>query len=214
VDANLIVGVQDYVVGSLPWPVKVLAALVGAHGDRERGLREIELVAQKGNYARDDARTLLAVLYQREERWSEARQVLEDLVQRFPRSFLSAQELATVCGRLGDFRCVAATYDELLAKNQAGPPNSSWKRFWLAKALDLSGQAHEKLGENELALEHYSQAAKLQGDDPYIRRAQLADADLLQRMGRVEEARLHYEQLASASPDSEEGKMARKALRR
>ncbi len=213
VDANMIVGVQDYVVGSLPWPVKVLAALAGAHGNRERGLQEVELVAQKGNYARDDARTLLAVLYQREERWGDARRVLEELVQRFPRGFLSASELATVCSRLDDFRCVTTTYDELLAKYHAGPPNSSWKRFWLAKVLFLSGQAHEKLGENELALARWNEAAKLSGDDAYIRRAQLADAELLQRLGHAEEARVHFQQLASAFPDSDEGKIARKALR-
>ncbi len=214
VDANMIVGVQDYVVGSLPWPVKVLAALVGAHGNRERGLQEVELVAQKGNYARDDARTVLAVLYQREERWSDARRVLEELVQRFPRGFLSANELATVCSRLDDFRCVAATYDELLAKYHAGPPNPSWKRFWAAKVLYLSGQAHERLREDERALARYDEAAKLSGDDAYLRRAQLADAELLQRLGRTEEARARYERLASAFPDSEEGKLARKALRR
>ncbi|HVP44252.1 MAG TPA: tetratricopeptide repeat protein [Terriglobales bacterium] len=213
VDANLIVGVQDYVVGSLPWPVKVLAALVGAHGNREQGLREIELVAQKGNYARDDARTVLAVLYQREERWGDARRVLEELAQRFPRGFLSANELAAVCSRLDDWRCVAATYDELLAKYHAGPPNPSWKRFWVAKALYLSGQAHVKLGEDEPALARYGEAAQLSGDEAYIRRAQLADAELLQRLGRSEEARQHYQQLASAFPDSEEGKAARKALR-
>ena len=214
VDANLIVGVQDYVVGSLPWPVKVLAALVGAHGDREQGLHEVELAAQHGNYARDDARTVLAVLYQREERWADARRVLEELVQRFPRGFLSAQELATVCSKLDDTRCVASVYDGLVAKYHAGPPNPSWKRFWAAKALFLSGQAHEKLGESEQALERYSEGTQQQGDDRYIRRAQLADAQLLQRLGRSQEALSHYEQLASAFPDSEEGRAARKALRR
>ena len=109
---------------------------------------------------------------------------------------------------------MAATYDELLANYHAGPPNASWKRFWLAKALDLSGQAHERLGENEPALARYGEAAKLSGDDRYIRRAQLANAQLLQRLGRGDEARTHYEQLASSYPDSDEGKIARKALER
>lgn len=214
VDANLIVGVQDYVVGSLPWPVRVLAKLVGASGDRERGLREVQLVADQGHYARDDARTVLAVLYQREERWGDARRVLAELVPRFPRGFLSAQELGSVCNRLSDFRCVAGTYDELLSKYRGGPPNTAWKRFWVAKALYLSGQAHEKLGEHELALARYDEAEQLKKDDPYIRKAALAHADLLKRTGRADEARLHYQQLASAFPESDEGKAASKALKR
>lgn len=182
VDAKLIVGVQDYVVGSLPWPVKMLAALVGAHGDRARGLQEVQAVAEKGNYARDDARTVLAVLYQREERWGDARRALEELTPRFPRGFLSAQELASVCTRIGDLRCAASTYDLLLDKYHAGPPNDAWKRFWVAKVLYLSGQAHEKLGANEAALARYAEAEQLKKDDPYIRKAALAHADLLKRV--------------------------------
>ena len=214
VDANLIVGVQDYLVGALPWPIRVLAALVGAHGDRERGLQAVQLVADKGNYARDDARTVLAVLYQREERWGDARRELQQLVPRFPRGFLSAQELASVCARVDDFRCAASTYDMLLDRYRGGPPNSSWMRFWVAKVLYLSGQAHEKLGENDLALARYSEAEQLRKDDAYIRKSALADADLLKRMGHGEEARAHYHELASSFPDSEEGKAASKALRR
>ena len=214
VDANLIVGVQDYVVGSLPWIVKLFAALVGAHGDRDRGLAEVEKVAQNGNYARDDARTVLAVLYQREERWADARHVLEDLVRRFPRGFLSAQELASICARLEDFRCAASTYDTLLAKYHAGPPNAAWTRFWVAKVLYLSGQAHEKLGENDLALARYDEGAKGKDQDRYIPRCELAAADLLARTGRTDQARPRYEQLAAAYPDSDEGKAAKKALRR
>ncbi len=213
-DAKLIVGVQDYVIGSLPWPIKMLAALLGAHGDRERGLKEVELVAQSGKYAQDDARTVLAVLYQREERWSDARRVLQDVVPRFPRSFISAQELAAVCARLNDFPCSASTYDMLLEKYHAGPPNSSWERFWVAKVLYLSGEAHERLGENDLALARYEEAGKVKGDDRYARRAGLADARLLEGLGRTEEARSHYQQLARSSPDSDEGKAARKALKR
>ncbi|MBZ5647907.1 MAG: tetratricopeptide repeat protein [Acidobacteriia bacterium] len=214
VDANMIVGVQDYVVGSLPWIIKVLAALAGAHGNREQGLREIELVAQKGNYARDDARTVLAVLYQREERWADARRVLEELVRRFPRGFLSAQELGAVCTRLEDFRCAASTYDVLLEKYHAGPPNSAWKRFWVAKALYLSGQAHERLGETDLALARYDEGAKLKDQDRYIPRCDLAAADLLARTNRMDQARPRYEQLAASYPGSDEAKAAKKALER
>lgn len=214
VDANLVVGAQEYVVGALPWAIRPVARLVGAHGDREGGLRKIELVAAKGNYARLDAMTLLSVLYQREERWADARHVLEQLVPQHPRGFLAAQELAVVCTQMNDFRCSASTYDALLERYHSGPPNASWKRFWAAKVLYLSGQAHEKLGQNDLALARYAEAEQSKKDDPYVRKAGLAHTELLQRTGHHAQADAQYQQLASAFPESDEGKAARKALRR
>ena len=178
VDANLVVGAQDYVVGALPWVIRPVARLVGVHGDKDGGLKKIELVAAKGNYARLDAITLLSVLYQREERWADARHMLEQLVPQHPRGFLAAQELAGVCTQMNDFRCAASTYDMLLDRYHSGPPNASWKRFWAAKVLYLSGEAHEKLGERALALQRYGEAARLRGDDPYVRRAQTAERRL------------------------------------
>jgi len=213
VDANLVVGAQDYVVGALPWVIRPVAKLVGVHGDKDGGLKKLELVAARGKYARLDAITLLSVLYQREERWADARHMLELLVPQHPRGFLAAQELAGVCTQVNDFRCAAATYDALLERYHAGPPNLSWRRFWVAKVLYFSGQAHEKLGHDEVALARYAEAEQLRRDDPYIRKAGLAHADLLKRLGHGDQARAQYQQLASAFPDTDEGKAASKALR-
>ena len=213
VDAALVVGAQDYVVGALPWVLKPVASLVGVHGDRDGGLKKVEHVAKDGKYARLDAITLLAVLYQREGRWADARHVLEQLVPMHPRGFLAAQELASVCTHMNDFGCAASTYDMLLQRYHSGPPNAAWKRFWAAKVLYLSGQAHEKLGETQQALDRYAEAGASKLNDPYVRRAQLADAELLQRLGRADDARSHYQQLAANYPDTDEGRAAKKALK-
>ena len=42
-DAQLIEGVHDYIVGSLPWAWRMLGFLVGFHGDKERGIRTVVL---------------------------------------------------------------------------------------------------------------------------------------------------------------------------
>ena len=68
-DAEITMGLYDYVLGSLPLPIKVLAGITGARGSKKRGLATIERVAKEGNWARDDARTLLIVLYTRERRF-------------------------------------------------------------------------------------------------------------------------------------------------
>ena len=56
-DAWLVVGLNDYVAGSLPWYIKVLASLAGYRGDKKRGIEEVHRAAVQGNWARDDARS-------------------------------------------------------------------------------------------------------------------------------------------------------------
>ena len=48
VDARLVQGLHDYTVGSLPLMYRMVGFLVGIHGDREKGIRTIQDVAQHG----------------------------------------------------------------------------------------------------------------------------------------------------------------------
>ena len=48
VDARLVQGLHDYIVGSLPWGFKMLGFLVGIHGDKEKGIRTVQDVAKNG----------------------------------------------------------------------------------------------------------------------------------------------------------------------
>src|SRR5262249_48902100 len=62
-DARLVQGVHDYIVGSLPPLYKMLGALVGFHGDKQRGIQTLELVGQKGRRNSLDAKILLCAIY-------------------------------------------------------------------------------------------------------------------------------------------------------
>jgi TolA-binding protein len=53
----------------------------------------------------------------------------------------------------------------------------------------------------------------LTGDAPYTYLAELRAGDILVRLRRNQEARAHYARVAEATPDSEEGKAARRALK-
>jgi len=72
-DAELTIGLYDYVVGSLPGPVKLLATVVGTRGSKKRGLATLQRVAAEGRWSKDDARALLIVLFKREGRHADAR---------------------------------------------------------------------------------------------------------------------------------------------
>ncbi len=93
-DAELTIGLQDYVIGSLPLPAKMLAGTFGVRGSRKRGLGALEKVARDGKWGRDIARILLVDLYKREKRWDDAIATTRDLSTRYPRNYLFRLQLA------------------------------------------------------------------------------------------------------------------------
>ncbi len=48
VDAHLILGLDKYVVASLPFYLRAIGSIGGFHGDKEGGIRELQLVAAQG----------------------------------------------------------------------------------------------------------------------------------------------------------------------
>ena len=93
-DAELTIGLQNYVIGSLSLPLKMLAGTVGVRGSKKKGLKELERVAKEGEWGRDVARVLLIDLYKREKRWDDAIATARELSQRFPRNYLFKLQLA------------------------------------------------------------------------------------------------------------------------
>ncbi|MCX6597820.1 MAG: tetratricopeptide repeat protein [Acidobacteria bacterium] len=102
IDARIILGLHDYVLGSLPAYMKMLGFLAGFRGDRQAGVRTIQEVAAKGITNSADAKVLLGVIYRRERRSKEAIPLLDDLIQRFPRNYLFRMELAQMWADEGD----------------------------------------------------------------------------------------------------------------
>lgn len=212
VDALLIVGVNTYIVGSLPWHLRLLASLTGRHGNRSEGLRQIDRACREGHNARDDALLVLAVLYQREKMYREALPLYQRMSAAFPRNYLLAQEVATLHGLLGNWGEAAREFEAMLAKQRSGEPN--FDQMPAARVLYLAGQARERLAEDEAALALYNDASQARGDDKYRYRAELAAADIEARLNRTAAARERYRRVALAAPDSDEGKLAKKALKR
>jgi len=88
VDAYLAPGVQEYVVGSLPWAVKMFAALGGVRGNKEKGQAWVQRVADEGDVLKTEAQVLLTLLHRREGRPLEAAKGLDRLIEKFPRNYV------------------------------------------------------------------------------------------------------------------------------
>src|SRR6185369_16504906 len=93
-DAELMIGLQNYIVGSLPLPLKVIAGTMGVRGSKKRGLETLERVSIEGHWARDLARVLLVDLYKREKRWKDAVATARVLSEKYPRNYLFKLQMA------------------------------------------------------------------------------------------------------------------------
>ena len=122
IDARLTQGAHDYILGSLPWTWRLIGVLVGFHGNKEAGIRTLQLVAQKGNLARMDAKVFLAIVYRREKKLQLAVPLLEELIGRFPRNYLLYFELAQMYSELGDKTKALAALQKLRMLKESGAP--------------------------------------------------------------------------------------------
>lgn len=165
-DAYLIPGVHDYVVGSLPTFVKVLAFLGGFHGDRQEGIREVELVAQKGTVNKYDARILLSVIYRRERRFADARRVLEELIPRYPRNYILPLEVAGLYAREGNYEAATRQYDEILEKVRARAPGL--ERAPVARIHYRLGELYQRRGDTNRARERFQAVEGSAGATPQL----------------------------------------------
>jgi len=93
-DAYLGLGTANYIIGSLPGAKKFFLGFAGIHGDKKRGIQQLETAATHGHYLRPFAKILLALTALREKKREVARVQFTELVAEFPENTLFASELA------------------------------------------------------------------------------------------------------------------------
>jgi hypothetical protein len=93
-DAYLAIGVENYLFSLKPAPMRWILQAGGAETDRDKGVENLRLTAEKGRYLSPYARLLLAVAALRNKDIPTARDLLAALAREFPHNRLYAQELA------------------------------------------------------------------------------------------------------------------------
>lgn len=85
-DAYIGLGSYNYFTGALPGVIKPFAWLLGARGDKNEGINQLILAAQKGEYAQTEAKIILLSVYFNEKRWVDYERELEGLMASFPQN--------------------------------------------------------------------------------------------------------------------------------
>ncbi|HLH08354.1 MAG TPA: hypothetical protein VKW78_14035 [Terriglobales bacterium] len=209
-DAKMIVGMHNYVVGSLSWPVKVGASMVGLSGSRTKGIQLLYEAANGGGENSIDAKIALSLFLRREQRYSEAIQVVNSMAEVYPKNFLMALELANLYNASGQPWLAIPAFRKIVAEAQAGFfPDPHVEMAWYGLAEALRGQ-HDFQG----AAEAYDHVLQFQRTDPDLRlRTTLGAGEMYDAMNKRNEAIQRYQQVIAADADSPRAEIARKYLK-
>lgn len=203
IDAQITIGLYEYVVGSLPLPVKIIAGATGFRGSKKRGLAMLEQVAKEGRWAQDDAKSVLILLYRREKRYADVLKLARELTAKYPRNYLlrleSADALVSLAGVKRREKDTAgaveaekeafATFEELLRDRNV--------RDSAARALDLIhfryGQVLFEAGHNERAAKEFLAATRVErAEAGLVTMAHLYAARAYDAGGKRDEALAQY----------------------
>ena len=210
VDAKLVVGVYEYVVGALPWPFKLLIGFAGVTGSKSRGLQMLYDDGNRGVITTVEARTVIALFLRRESRYKEAIQVVHTLEAQYPHNYLFRLEEANLRKDDGEGMVAVEAYRQILA-DDARPGYFAQARleltyFGLGDAL--RGQRH--YGEAAAA---YEKAAMTQNVGSELKiRSLLAAGECRDLNGERPRALDDYRAAIAAGPNTSRADTARKRL--
>jgi len=224
IDAGLTVGLYEYVVGSLPLPIKVVAGITGFRGSKKKGLAMLERVSHEGIWSRDDAKTLLIVLYTREKRFTDALANARELTAKYPRNYLFRLEAADALVSQAEVerknknaeaavkaeREAFATFDDLLHDRSV--------RDTVSRALDLVhfkyGEVLLTAGEGERAAKEFLAATKVERAEPtLVTMAHLYAARAYDLAGKRDDALSQYREVLTRPDIYAAHEEAKKGLR-
>jgi tetratricopeptide (TPR) repeat protein len=206
IDAQLTIGLYEYVVGSLPLPIKLLAGIGGFRGSKKKGLSLLEQVAKEGRWSQDDAKTVLVLLYTRERRYEDVLKITRELSVKYPRNYLYRLETADALVALAAQKRKASdrngaaeaekeaftTFDELLRDRVVREAST--------RALDLIhfkyGEALSVAGQQDRAAKEFLATTRIDNAEPgLVTMAHLYAARSLDVVGKRDEALAQYKQV-------------------
>ena len=209
-DAKLVVGAHNYVLGSLPWAVKVAASMVGLGGSKDKGIQYLQQCSKAGGEASVDAKVVLMLFLRREKRLDDALRIDRELQADFPQSSLLALEEANLLRAKGDTEGAITGYRRVWQAGRDGRyPNQHYETaavslgdvFRARKDYAGAAAAYELVNEAPHPYDDVKQKANLSAGEMY---------DLLQKRDLAVKK---YQEVIALNSDDEPAAAARKFMR-
>src|SRR5579864_6468147 len=210
VDAKLVVGTHNYVVGNLPWSVKVAAAIAGLNGSKEKGLEYLREVASANGENSVDAKVMLTLFLRREHHYEEALEQMQDLAAKYPHNHLFPTEIANLLRASGRLPEAEAMYRKIWQNGKEGKYGTlhyelaawGWGELLRSKK-DLAGAAS--------AYELVNQAPN--PDPDILQKANLAAGEMYDLLQKRDLAMKAYAAVLTGRADSGQADQARRFMK-
>ncbi len=207
VDAKVLVGTHLYIVGSLNWPTKVAASVVGISGNKQKGLDYLRQASTEAHSeVASDAQIVYALFLRREQKYDAALQVVARMQTEFSRNSLVAAEYAHLLNAAGHGQEAIAAYRRVMANCRTNVYSScriEVPAYGLGEAL--RGQRHY-----QEAAEAYELAASSSTSDPELRqKATLAAGQMYDVLQKRDSALEKYRAVVAENSSSGTADLAR-----
>lgn len=210
VDAKLVVGAHNYVMGSLPWAVKAAVTLVGLSGSKEKGFQYLHEVAASNGENSVDAQIVLALFLRRERRFDEALAIMRSLQPRYPHNLLFALEEGNLLRSQGHNTEAAEVYRRAWQAGRQG--RYSGLHYELA-ALDLGDLLRSQRDYNGAA-GAYEQVHEVSQPDPEVlQKADLGAGEMYDLLAKRDLALKKYEAVVAADGSTNSAATAREYIK-
>ncbi|MGA7908883.1 MAG: hypothetical protein WCA16_15850 [Candidatus Sulfotelmatobacter sp.] len=209
-DAKLVVGTHNYVMGSLPWSVKVAVALVGLSGSKEKGLSYLREVADANVESSIDAKVVLALFLRREHRYEEARILMHELAARYPRDYLFGLEEANLMRAEGHDQEAAAAYRKVWQNGREGKYGDLHYEISAYGLGELLRSERDYTG----AAAAYEMVSEVPNPDPEVlQKANLAAGEMYDLLQKRDLAMKKYQTVVAENGGTPPAEEARKHIR-
>jgi tetratricopeptide (TPR) repeat protein len=209
-DAKMVVGIHNYVIGSINLAIKLAASMVGLSGSKKKGIEYLYAAGEGGGETSVDARIALSLFLRREQRYPEALKLVGQLESAFPRNFLFRLENANLMNAAGHGVEAIAAYRKLLDDSRAGMfAESRMEMAYYGMGDALRGQ-HDF----QHAAEAYDTVQAYKAADPDLRqRAELAAGEMYDVLHERDQAVQRYQAAIAVADGSERAELAKKRIK-
>lgn len=202
-DAYYGLGLYHYAFSRLPSFYRTLASIILPTGDREQGLKELRLAAEKGIYTKMLAKVALLRIYGTpEENYEEALPLAEELIRRYPGSSELYFHLALIYSELGRHPEALRIAEEIRGNIERG--ENHFTKVMLPRYWQLMGKIAMDHGDYSQAIAFFQKAIG-SGNKRYrwaVAWAWTRMGMIYDLLGQREEARKHYKMALKVETNS------------